>query len=257
MIEALEGISEAIRDSGKIVDMISASQAEYINECVEGGYSDNLIDRIDELNSYVPPKAIDSNNEIAEWVSPVKDLIESKYLEAPADMEQVNNIGDYLTDVEDLQYENWQQLSTSNRRQVLIEAECRIAELEHRSPCEINFSELPPGHLGFYSSHDKSITLNTRYIEANDFESYKETLDTLIHEGRHAYQDYNMTEREVHPRTGEVTNWRWNQYDVGYKNAELYGYEIYAMQPVEADARAFAEDVLNEYFNKNAQWKEL
>ena len=90
------------------------------------------------------------------------------------------------------------------------------------------------------------------YIKDNDSISFKQTLDTLIHEGRHAYQDYNMTEREVHPREGEVNMWKWNENDIGYQDANFCGFEAYAMQPVETDARAFAEDVLKSYFEKIA-----
>ena len=75
-------------------------------------------------------------------------------------------------------------------------------------------------------------------------------MDTLIHEGRHAYQDYNLNEREVHPRSGDVSNWRLNEERFGYQDAEHCGMKAYALQPVEADARAFAEDVLKQYFNK-------
>ena len=57
-----------------------------------------------------------------------------------------------------------------------------------------------------------------------------------------------MTQREVHPRSGEVTNWIKNAHEWGYQSAELLGFEAYEMQPVESDARAFAEDVLNKFF---------
>ncbi len=36
---------------------------------------------------------------------------------------------------------------------------------------------------------------------------FMEVLDTLVHEGRHAYQDYNVNVYEIHPRHSEVASW--------------------------------------------------
>lgn len=130
--------------------------------------------------------------------------------------------------------------------------EYKIAEIEHRNPCQLNFQDMPYGSLGYYDPKTKEITLNSRYVNSDELVGYKETLDTLIHEGRHAYQDYNMKEREVHTREGEVNMWKWNEYEIGYQDAMLCGFEAYAMQPVETDARAFAEDVLKSYSEKLA-----
>lgn len=60
-----------------------------------------------------------------------------------------------------------------------------------------------------------------------------------------------MTTREVHPRGAEIENWRLNSdSDLGYLDAQTWGFELYEYQPMEADARAFAGDVLNHYLNK-------
>ena len=252
MFEDLEGLSSAIRATDSERDSLSASQADYINECVEGENPSALVDRIDEMSPYQPPKGIDCNPEIAQIVEPLKDQIDSKYLEAPSDLEQISQISDYLEGIETLKYENWQTLSPSERFQALQQAEVKIAEIEHRDFCEIKLKDMPAGKYGYYSPVEKTITLNSLYLNNSDFHSYKETLDTLIHEGRHAYQDYNMTEREVHPRGGEVSNWKWNEYEIGYQSAALFGFEAYEMQPVESDARAFAEDVLKAYLTKTA-----
>lgn len=251
MLEDIES-KENLESTESKHDSISPEQSEYISECVEAQNPEALVERIDELSNYVPPKAIDKDNQVSELIEPVKDEIDTKYLEAPSDVEQISQIGDYLADVEELKFENWQTLSPIERHQILLNAEYKIAEIEHREFCPIELKELPEGHYGYYSPADKTITLNSLYVNAGDFSSYKETLDTLIHEGRHAYQDYNMTEREVHPREGEVNMWKWNQEEIGYQDCALVGWEIYAMQPVESDARAFAEDVLKNFNNKIA-----
>lgn len=252
MFEDLEGLSGITRNNENERQALSLAQTEYINECIGEDNPLTLVDRIDELSPYRPPKAIDSHTEIATLVEPLKDHIDSKYLEAPSDLEQIQQISEYLSGIEELKYENWDSLSPNERLNVLQEAEDQIAEIEHREPCPILARELPENEFGFYSPNAKTITVNARYLNDSDFNSYKETLDTLIHEGRHAYQDYNLTEREVHPRSGEVNNWKWNENEIGYQNAEWFGFEAYAMQPVETDARAFAEDVLKSYLNKTA-----
>lgn len=252
MLEDIEYTKENIGSLEYNRESISLEQSEYLNECIEAQNPDALVVRIDELSTSVPPKAIDKDDKVAELIEPLKDDIESKYLEAPADVEQISQISDYLAGVEELKFENWRELSQEDRQDILQLAEYRIAEIEHRNPCQLNFQEMPYGNLGYFDPTTKEITLNSRYVNSDEYVGYTETLDTLIHEGRHAYQDYNMTEREVHPREGEVNMWKWNQEDVGYQVCDYVGWEIYAMQPVESDARAFAEDVLENFNDKSA-----
>ncbi len=251
----LEDIELKENSTGTLEDSkmsLSPEQADYINECVEADNPSALVDRIDELGTSQPPKAIDSDSEVAEIIEPLKDAIETRYLEAPSDLEQIKQLGDYLADVPKFRYETWKELDFDERYKALQLAEFKIAEIEHRDPCTVRIDSLGEGYYGYYSPRDKSITLNKDYVISNFLEYYKNTLDTLIHEGRHAYQDYNMTEREVHPREGEVNMWKWNEYTIGYKDAFLCGMEAYAMQPVETDARAFAEDVLKTFLNNIA-----
>jgi hypothetical protein len=242
----INGSAEDIRSS------LSTAEVEYIDECVEGGNPSALVDRIDEFSTSLPPKGIDSDKEISAIIEPIKDQIDSKYLEAPTDVEQIEAISDYLVNVENLDYASWQKLSVEERIETIQNAENKIAEIEHRNPCPIKVQQLSSDTYGYFSPINKTITLNLTYLSNPSEQSYRATLDTLVHEGRHAYQDYNMNEREVHQRSGEVNMWKWNNDEVGYQNAILCGFKAYAMQPVETDARAFAEDVLTSYFKKKA-----
>ncbi|MDE6794674.1 MAG: hypothetical protein K2J63_05145 [Muribaculaceae bacterium] len=251
----LEDIESKETSTGTLEDTrmsLTSEQADYINECIEADNPYALVDRIDEMSTYNPPKAIDSDSEVAEIIEPIKDSIESKYLEAPSDLEQIKQLGDYLADVPEFRYDVWKELNIDERYKALQLAEFKIAEIEHRDPCTMRIESLGEGYYGYYRPIDKSITLNVDYLMSNSLEDYKNTLDTLIHEGRHAYQDYNMNDREVHPREGEVNMWKWNENTIGYKDAFLCGMEAYAMQPVETDARAFAEDVLKTFLNNIA-----
>ena len=114
-----------------------------------------------------------------------------------------------------------------------------------------------PSHLfGGYSPESKSIDINASYIEQSeyDYNMYREVLDTLIHEGRHAYQDYNVNVCEIHPRHSEVSSWaetmeggKWGYHG---DTSTLLGQRLYEQQSIEIDARNFAMDVLDRFEQK-------
>ena len=250
MIEDYEGLSGSQHLENH--DRLSDSQLNYIEEVLPL-HNDNLLaERIDELNNCYPPKAIDSDRDVARLLDSVKEEISPLYLEAPQDGIQIEEISEMMSGIEGLEYSEWKELSYEERMEVLQEVEFKIAEIAHRPPCYVSSKSLGEGHYGYYTPGTNSLVVNSDVLSSNSFSDYKETLDTLIHEGRHAYQDYNLNEREVHPRSGDVSNWRLNEERFGYQDAEHCGMKAYALQPVEADARAFAEDVLKQYFNKTA-----
>lgn len=238
--EIQETVSESTRE-------ISEPEMLYIKEVIDD--PENLVNRIDEFSTTVPPKAIDSDKSISDLIDPAKKDIPTMYLEAPSDSIQIEQISDAMKDTEGLNFNDWKNMSYEERCDALQVAEYKIGDIEHRPACDIKYETLEKGTYGYFNPMDKTITINSDYIKSDNFADYKETLDTLIHEGRHAYQDYNLTEREVHPRSGELANWKYNEHTVGYQDCQTCGFEAYALQPVESDARAFAEDVLKNYLN--------
>lgn len=250
MLEDYEGLSGSPSLENR--DRLSDNQLNYIEEILPL-HNDNLLaERIDELNNCYPPKAIDSDRDVAMILDSVKEEISPLYLEAPQDGIQIEEISDMMSCLEGLEYSEWKELSVEERIEVLQKIETKIAEIAHRPVSFISTKSLGEGHYGYYTPGIKHIVINSDVLSSKSFEDYKETLDTLVHEGRHAYQDYNLNEREVHPRSGDVTNWKLNEKDYEYQDVQHYGFKAYVLQPVEADARAFAEDVLKQYFNKTA-----
>ena len=250
MLEDYEGLSGS--PSLENHDRLSDCQLSYIEEVLPF-HNDNLLaERIDELNNCHPPKAIDSDRDVAMLIESVKEEINPLYLEAPQDGIQIEEISDMMTCIEGLEFSEWKELSYEERMEVLQKVEFKIAEIAHRPACHVSSKSLGDGHYGYYTPGTSSLVVNSDVISSNSFSDYKETLDTLVHEGRHAYQDYNLNEREVHPRSGDVSNWRLNEERFGYQDAEHCGFKAYVLQPVEADANAFAEDVIKQYFNKIA-----
>lgn len=233
-------------------ERLSDNQLSYIEEVLSIGNNGLLIDRIDEINNSLPPKAIDSDREVAVLIRSVREDIDPVYLEAPQDGIQIEQISERMALMEGVEYSEWKHLSFEERMSVLQKIECEVAGICHRSVCTISCKNLGEGHYGYYTPGTNHITINSDCVRSGSFNDYRETLDTLIHEGRHAYQDYNLNTREVHPRQGDVSNWKLNEENYGYQDVAHCGFKLYELQPVEADARAFAEDVLKQYQNKIA-----
>ena len=105
--------------------------------------------------------------------------------------------------------------------------------------------------------YDKEFKYDARGYRPQEVDQF---LDTIIHEGRHAYQRYNVDIKCIHESASEVKQWEKNFYDpewgyYSYRGQKIYipfsdgkihdvGFRLYANQPVEIDARNFASDVL-------------
>ena len=193
--------------------------------------------------------------------------IEPKYLEAPSDKIQQEQIAEAICDIEELKFDNWTKLSVKGKVEVLNTLEQRIADIEHRPAATIRAEEMDPDLNGY--ELDGEIALNQENLQNTDLspEKLEEVLETLIHEGRHAYQEYNVNERMVHTSEAQVENWRENYEVLGYASGEpiynsIFGFEytndglralgarLYYYQPVEIDARQFAADTMSAYHEK-------
>ncbi len=176
------------------------------------------------------------------------------------DLEMTEGIASYLENVEDLHYEKWSKLSLEERANLLNQIEDKIALIEHRPPLVVEVIEMDPKTLGYQDSINNKIALNSLYVSSNDPALHREVVDTIIHEGRHAYQHYNVDVKTIHESWSEVQSWKENFYDPNYKYYTSTGnwvlipfndgsihnvdFRLYYYQPVEIDARDFAADVM-------------
>lgn len=247
-IDDLEQLSDSL--SLENHDKITIAEQAYIEEVLPLKNEELLTARIDELGNQYPPKAIDSDKNISDIIQPVINEINPIYLEAPSDSVQIEQAAEAMENIEGLSFDEWKELSYEERIEVLQKLENTMAQIEHRPRCPLNVKKMRENDFGYFSPTNLDITMNSRYIKSDSYKDYKECLDTIIHEGRHAYQQYNLTVREVHPREGELTNWKWNEFEMGYRNARIHGFKAYWSQPMECDARAFAEDVLQNYLER-------
>lgn len=176
------------------------------------------------------------------------------------DLQMVEGIASYLEGVPELRYENWSRLSLEQRKQVLNELEKNIAQIEHRPALTVDVELMKPKTLGYQSASQQKIALNSMYVNSNSPEIHREVIDTIIHEGRHAYQHYNVDVKLIHESVSEVKSWEENFYDPQYKYYQSTGqlilipfndgkihnvdYRLYYYQPVEIDARNFASNIM-------------
>lgn len=193
--------------------------------------------------------------------------LDPEYIESISDLEQQEQIADYMSSINDIRFEQWSQLTISQMEYILNKMEHDIASIEHRPATQLSVERLEDNLLGVH--YDDKIIINSSYLEGSiqNPEMLDQVLNTLIHEGRHRYQHYNVDERMVHQSYAEVESWRENFEVLGYADGEpieipilgpfsytneglaSIGARLYYYQPVEIDAREFAEETMRKYHN--------
>ena len=268
MLEDLERNMEGLRDLGDSEGTreLQSNEAEYLSElqmpsdkwnelsgAEQTEHLNMIVARMEELNL---PDGMNRQDIMKDLFAPE---IAEAYLqiEAPQDFMQIEQVSDTLGTCEEVKMSNWGKLELSEKVEVLNDLEARIAAIEHRPPCPIRAIPMKDNEWGGYSPSNKDITINTKHLElsGSDKMIYREILDTLVHEGRHAYQEYNVNECEIHPRHSEVESWReiigsnprWEY--VGDTSGK-HGLRLYEQQSIEIDARNFAADVLDKCWDK-------
>jgi len=121
----------------------------------------------------------------------------------------------------------------------LYQIEEMLASKQNRKPCAIAFAEFPKSHEGIVSMFERDSYTIIFNIDMIDDLSEQEVLGSLIHEGRHAYQWYqvNHPDKTKEP-TKIITAWTREFEDYlqptdGTENAK------YASQMLEIDAIAY------------------
>lgn len=225
------------------------------------------LDQIESLPSVEVPEAgveamerqenIETQNLVAESLVSLERFFVKEKLECLNDAVVTENIAEYLSGIENLKYENWKNLSVEQRTALLNTIEQKIAKIEHRPPLPIKVEKMDPRTFGYQDNYNKLIALNSKYVMSDSKEAYNQVIETIIHEGRHAYQHYNVDKKCIHDSLSVVNTWRENFYNPKYKyysgssvvvigptKVEDVGYRLYYYQPVEIDARNFASDVM-------------
>ncbi len=147
---------------------------------------------------------------------------------------QVVSATEALGQMEALRPEVWEGLGVEERLEALQGIEDRMAEIQGRPAVAVGTATLEEGTYGGYRS-DYGIVLNEAHVASNDI---AEIVDSVVHEGRHAYQDYAIHHLGFVSDASLVESWTANWDNP--LSAQDYGQEAYMAQPIEADAWAYA-----------------
>lgn len=143
---------------------------------------------------------------------------------------------------------NWEKATYNEKLAALQALENDYAARQGRPPCTIQPEELDPDEVGYYFNEDNTILINKEFLIGLDPEhewahiSHYMCVNTILHEGRHAYQYFAMS-HDVHHDKEEVRKWR--------ENAKIYytsEIDLYRLQPLERDAYDYAETETNNIF---------
>ena len=127
----------------------------------------------------------------------------------------------------------WDNLSQVEKEQAIEKLRDSIAEdLQLKNKPNIVYYNLEdPGDYGGYAA-----STNTIYINRFNIDNAAETADTIAHESRHCWQH----ERAENPQTEQ--DYQFKENFENYTRPEL-NFEAYYSQPVEQDAREYAEQI--------------
>lgn len=163
---------------------------------------------------------------------------------APSMEVQAEEIREVFFDFPELQYDKWKELSLRERVDVLGVLEAEVAKIEMRDPISVQHESTAPGLMGYFDRKELRLVISDSLLVSDRKEDYVEVLDTLFHEGRHAYQNYNLNVTRTEASDELVRSWEVNYAELGYASSSTQGFWRYYTQPVEVDARLFAETVV-------------
>ncbi len=153
--------------------------------------------------------------------------------------------------------EKWPHLTSQKRLEALQEIECRMAARQNRKPCKVREKNLPISNYGAFNGEE--IVINSKLLRSSLSASLFglsmerraiNALDTIIHEGRHAFQRAAI----VDPSVGKdlprevIQSWLMNTISYASSSKKPSDFFIYAFQPLERDAREYAGRTLAEVY---------
>ena len=134
----------------------------------------------------------------------------------------------------------WATLNENEREKALNTLAINIGKAYRTEINGVAFFDAPPDSRGYYSG-DGYLYLNSDCL--TDAQNRVDALDTIFHEGRHAFQHAAIKD----PHRFGITIYQANLWDDNFRHylrSERFGYDRYYSQPVEADAFSFAEHII-------------
>lgn len=150
-----------------------------------------------------------------------------------------------LNTMPEIQPDNWENLDIYEREAALQTVEGNMAEIQGRPSVPVIPVDLPPDQYGGWDG--EAITINANHLAGD--KPVSENVDTVVHEGRHAFQDYALSHPEIVSDPAVVDAWRENMEPGNYIDPSLDP-EGYVNQPVEADAWGYAAAIQDGVYGK-------
>lgn len=172
-----------------------------------------------------------------------------------------------LRDVEGLQEKSWKQLDEYGRRAVLNAAGHEVADVYSQPAPPLHIEDMhDPALRGTYGDgfrsgvdgepegSDYRISMNSQGLMPDEGvlgDDPRQALQTYLHEFRHAYQHEQIARFEKPQFQNLVDNSEraeeWSRNVKSYQNPDV-DYESYFNQPLESDARDFADQITDQLF---------
>jgi len=157
---------------------------------------------------------------------------------------QISDSIELLNQVPEIQPEHWEGLNIDERLIAVQNVENIMAEVQNRPSVPVEIADLDPNEFGGFDG--QSIIINQEHLSGG--QNVEEIVDTIVHEGRHAYQNFVINHPEMISDHAIVQAWTDN-FD-NYLDLQNYGAELYNNQPVEQDAWQYAEAIRNGIYGK-------
>ncbi len=142
-----------------------------------------------------------------------------------------------LRDVERIRPAVWETLDAPQRLAALQGVEDIMAAIQRRPKIPIIAQEMGSGEFGAFDG--ERVVVNVRHLLGDM--PVEEIVDTIAHEGRHAYQQYAVENAGI--VADESVTRAWAENLAHYLDAETYGQARYEGQPIERDAWSYAERI--------------
>lgn len=153
---------------------------------------------------------------------------------------QIQDAVNSLSQIEEIQPQNWGNLEQGERLTTLQNVENHMAEIQQRDilPVVVD-SNMHDNEFGGFNGEE--IRINQNHLMGD--QPVDEMVDTIVHEGRHAYQQYAINNPGVISDSEVVDQFEENLLPGNYLTANDYGQAAYENQPIEADAFEYAGQI--------------
>ena len=134
--------------------------------------------------------------------------------------------------------DEWESLDADGRYELITKLAEYIGEsLGLEEIPEIELVDIDDNCSGFYNERGNYIGINVNY-----WDDYKDVVDTIAHETRHAYQKFRADKLEN--RQDEIYKFNFDHYISTECDSEgkYINFKEYYEQYIEAEARAFAKE---------------